>query len=127
MRYWRFIVCGLALYSYPHLTFSAPSDARVVLLLSESGGAYREVAESFIARTKQLSKKMPVIEVTQVDTVMLDPWRGPAAPQLVITVGTRAAQVMVDAKIMVPILRVLIAHNAHESLQAQAKDAVQRH
>ena len=122
MRYWRFIVCGLALCSYPHLIFSAPGEARVVLLLSEAGGAYREVAESFIARTKQLSKKMPVIEVAQVDTVMLDPWRGPAAPQLVITVGTRAAQAMVDAKIMVPILRVLIARNAHESLQAQAKD-----
>lgn len=123
MRYRWFIICGLLLCAHPGLIFSAPDDARVVLLLSEQGGAYREVADSFVARAKQLAKKIPDIEVTDVDAAALDAWRGARAPQLVVTVGTRAAQTLFDANLAVPTLRVLIARNMHESLQAKAKDA----
>ncbi len=123
MRHWRFVICGLLLCAYPGLTFSAPGEAHVVLLLSEEGGAYREVADSFIARAQQLAKKIPDVDIKQAGAVALDAWRGRAAPQLVVTVGTRAAQVMFDANIAVPTLRVLIARKAHESLQAQAKGA----
>lgn len=122
MRYWRRVMCWLFLCSYPGLTFSATGDARVMLLLSEEGGAYREVAESFIVRAKQLAKKPPDIEVARVDAMHLDHWRGAGAPQLVVTVGTRAAQMFLEADTSVPTLRVLITRNAHESLQANVKD-----
>jgi len=123
MRYRRFIICWLLLCAYPGSTFSAPGDARVVLLLSDEGGAYREVADSFVARAQQLAKKTPNIEVVRVDDAHLDQWQGAGAPHLAVTVGTRAAQVLFDAKTAVPTLRVLIARNAHEALQAKAKDA----
>lgn len=122
MHFSRFMVCGLLLCTSPGLTFSAPGDARVGLVLSEEGGAYRELADSFLARTQQLTKKTD-IEVTNVDGAVFDSWRGGGAPQLVVTVGTRAAQAVFDARIGVPTLRVLIARNAHEALLAQAKDA----
>lgn len=106
---------------YPGSVFSAPGNVRVGLLLSEEGGAYREFADSFVARFQQLVKKTD-IGVADVNGAVLDSWRADA-PQLAVTVGTRAAQVLFDAKISVPTLRVLIARNAHEALQAQAKDA----
>ena len=62
-----------------------------------------------------------LILVTSPDAVLLDRWQRVGAPQLVVTVGTRAAQDLFDANTAVPTLRVLIARNAHESLQAQTK------
>ena len=122
MHFRHSIFLFLALCVFPGSILAAPGDARVVLLLSEEGGAYGEVADSFIARTKQLAKKIPDIEVVRVDDAHLDQWHGAGAPQFAVTVGTRAAQVLFDAKAGVPTLRVLIARNAHETLQLKAKE-----
>ena len=124
MRYWWFVACWVLLCAYPSSTFSAAGTARVVILLSEEGSAYREVAGSFITRTQQLAKKPPDIEIARIGDVDLNAWRGASAPQLVVTVGTHAAQVVFNAGITLPTLRVLIARNAHEALQEKSKDPI---
>jgi ABC-type uncharacterized transport system substrate-binding protein len=123
MRYLRWIILWTLLCVAGGPAYGATDGARIVVLLSEEGGAYREFADSFVARLRLSAKNAPGVEVLRVEDARFERWRGGGAPHLFVTVGTRAAQALIDEGVSIPTLRTLVARSAHESLNSHAQDS----
>ena len=92
------------------LLSATPAAAQVLLVLSESGGAYEETAEAFRGELRRLAPQQSVVTITAKELTALGEY------PLVVTLGSQAARSVAAQGQRPPTIHSLLPRTAYERI-----------
>jgi ABC-type uncharacterized transport system substrate-binding protein len=104
------VLAGIAALLVAALSWASPAAAQVLLVMSETGGAYEETAEAFRSELRRLAPQQTVVTTTVKDLTAL------GEHVLVVTLGSQAARSVAAQGQRPPTIHSLLPRAAYERI-----------